>query len=155
MFGEDVEHLLLQRDFKTIGQRVSLHLFRVSLHLFYVFLSVSQPASPVCTVLWKPVRTEDWEEWRKRCQSVLPEQEADRSTREDSWQAGAMHYSSIIHTECDYWGKTAHGTLQHTHLRMRTPHTLGVEARCAARTSWADSNSSLNRNRWIHIVFWV
>jgi len=46
---------------------------------------------------------------------VLAEQGAEGSTREDGWQAGAMHYSSIIHTERNHWGKTPHGAQQHAH----------------------------------------
>ncbi|KAK5849205.1 hypothetical protein PBY51_008864 [Eleginops maclovinus] len=50
------------------------------------------------------------EDGERRCQSVLAEQGADSSRREDGWRAGAMHYSGIIQTERDHWGKTPQGS---------------------------------------------
>lgn len=45
-----------------------------------------------------------WE--KKRCQSVLDEQRADGSGREDAWRDGTMHYSGIVHMKCNRSGKT-------------------------------------------------
>lgn len=73
---------------------------------------------PVCTVLWRPGRRiEDSGRGKKCCQSVLDEHWADGSRREDGWRAGAMHYSGIIQTEPDHWGKTA------THIFMHVNNT--------------------------------
>ena len=60
---------------------------------------------------------------------MLAEQGADGSTREDAWRAGAMHYSSIIQTERDHWGKTPQGSGQHTHVCEYHTHLpkLGFE----------------------------
>lgn len=67
-------------------------------------------------------------EGKKCCQSVLAEQGADGSRREDSWRAGAMHYSGIIQTERDHWGKTPQGPGKLA--RTWIPHTPAKNGVC-------------------------
>lgn len=91
-----------------------------------VYLPVSQ-STCLCARFCKKASKKNRRrrEAKKCCQSVLAEQGADGSRREDAWRAGAMHYSGIIQTERDHWGKTPQGSRQHTptHTQVNTTHT--------------------------------
>lgn len=80
-------------------------------------LSISQ--SP-CPCAWFCVRAGQRmkNEKKKCCQSVMPEQGAEGSRREGAWQAEVMHYSGIIQTERNYWGKTPQGSREHSHVQV-------------------------------------
>lgn len=93
---------------------------------------------PVCTVLWRPGRRiEDSGRGKKCCQSVLDEQGADGSRREDGWRAGAMHYSGVIQSERDHWGKT-----QHTYSRTWIPHTHTWPKSCVLQQKLPEASSA-------------
>lgn len=83
----------------------------------FEFLTGGLPVAPVSggRLKKKKERTKKGRrEEKKCCQSVLDEQGADGSGRGDAWRDGTMHYSGVVQTERDRWGKTRGEVPQHT-----------------------------------------
>lgn len=89
---------------------------------------------------------------KKCCQSVMPEQGADGSRRASVWQAGAMHYSGIIHTKRNHWGKTPQGSGEHSHVQVWKTHMQQSELLQVTPTVHHHSKNG-NGNKLVQFLF--